>query len=79
LLHNIEKAHRLLQFDLAGQLENNGIINPQNFSVKVNITPISTTDPEIIEVEYQSLFDEESYIKRKVIVEGTTANIRKIF
>jgi predicted nucleotidyltransferase component of viral defense system len=57
-----------LQFDLAKQLENNGI-NPQNFSVKVNITTISTTDPEIIEIEYQSLFAEENYIKRKVIIE----------
>ncbi|MDR1023371.1 MAG: nucleotidyl transferase AbiEii/AbiGii toxin family protein [Prevotellaceae bacterium] len=57
-----------LQFDLAKQLESNGVSSPK-FSVKVNITPVSTTDPEIIEVEYQSLFDEESYIKRKVIVE----------
>jgi hypothetical protein len=57
-----------LQFDLAKQLEDNGI-NPANFSVKVNITPISTTDPEIIEIEYKSLFEELGYIKRKVIVE----------
>jgi len=57
-----------LQHDLAKQLENNRI-NPNDFSVKVNITPISTTDPEIIEVEYDSLFTEENYIKRKVIIE----------
>ncbi|GHV66895.1 hypothetical protein FACS1894199_11240 [Bacteroidia bacterium] len=57
-----------LQFDLAKQLEANGI-NPEDFTVKVNITPISTTDPEIIEVEYKTLFDEVSYIKHKVILE----------
>ncbi|MDR3367431.1 MAG: nucleotidyl transferase AbiEii/AbiGii toxin family protein [Prevotellaceae bacterium] len=59
-----------LQFDVAEQLKINNI-NPNQFSVNVNITPISTTDPEIIEIEYQSLFDEISYIKRKVIVEVT--------
>ena len=57
-----------LQFDLARQLINNGI-NSNFFSVKVNITSVTTTDPEIIELEYQSLFDEVSYIKRKVILE----------
>jgi hypothetical protein len=57
-----------LQFDLAKQLENNDV-NSQKLSVKVNITPVSTTDPEIIEVEYDSLFAEENYIKRKVILE----------
>jgi hypothetical protein len=57
-----------LQFDLVKQLENNDI-SPQKFSVKVNITPVSTTDPEIIEVEYDSLFAEENYIKRKVVLE----------
>ena len=57
-----------LQFDLSKQLENNGI-NSKYFSVKVNITPVTTTDPEIIELEYQSLFDEVSYIKRKIILE----------
>ena len=55
-----------LQFDLAKQLENNGL---NDFFVKVNITSITTTDPEIIEVEYNSLFVEENYIKRKVIIE----------
>ncbi|MBF0649242.1 nucleotidyl transferase AbiEii/AbiGii toxin family protein [Dysgonomonas sp. GY75] len=34
------------------------------------ITPVTTTDPEIIEVEYRSVFDDEiSYIRHKVIVE----------
>jgi hypothetical protein len=57
-----------LQFDLAQQLEDNGI-TANDFSVNVHITPVSTTDPEIIEVAYQSLYDKFSYIKRKVVVE----------
>jgi predicted nucleotidyltransferase component of viral defense system len=65
-----------LQSDLVKQLESNGI-NPADFSVKVNITPISTTDPEIIEIEYQSLFEELNYIKRKVIVEVSGRSMRE--
>jgi predicted nucleotidyltransferase component of viral defense system len=57
-----------LQVDLKNQLETDGL-NTELFSVKVNITPITTTDPEVIEVEYQSFFDEITYIKRKVLVE----------
>jgi len=57
-----------LQFDLQKQLETDGL-DACDFFVKVNITPITTTDPEIIEVEYLSLFDDITYIKRKVIVE----------
>ena len=43
-----------LQFDVANELENQGI-NTNLFSVKVNITPVSTTDPEIVEIHYKSL------------------------
>jgi predicted nucleotidyltransferase component of viral defense system len=57
-----------LQFDIVKTLENQGI-NEELFSVKVNITPVTTTDPEIIEVEYKSLFTASNYIKRKVILE----------
>jgi len=65
-----------LQFDLAKQLENTGL-NSDSFTVKVNITPITTTDPEIIEVEYDSLFAEENYIKRKVIIEVSGRSMRE--
>ncbi|MDR2232971.1 MAG: nucleotidyl transferase AbiEii/AbiGii toxin family protein [Tannerella sp.] len=65
-----------LQVDLKNQLETNGL-NAADFSVKVNITPVTTTDPEIIEVEYQSLFDEIKYIKRKVIVEVSGRSMRE--
>jgi predicted nucleotidyltransferase component of viral defense system len=57
-----------LQYDLAKQLETHGV-RANDFFVKVNITSVSTTDPEIIEVEYRSLYDGNTYIKRKVLVE----------
>jgi len=57
-----------LQFDVKNQLEINGI-NSNHFSVNVNITPITTTDPEIIEIVYQSLFDDNDYIKPVVKIE----------
>lgn len=42
-----------MQYDLARQLERDGIASDA-FKVHVNITPISTTDPEVIDVNYQS-------------------------
>jgi predicted nucleotidyltransferase component of viral defense system len=57
-----------LQFDLTNQLKINGI-NPKDFSAKVNITPISTTDPEKIFIEYKSLFSDNLYIKPMVVLE----------
>jgi predicted nucleotidyltransferase component of viral defense system len=70
-----------LQVDFQNQLETNGL-NPANFSIKVNITPITTTDPEIIEVHYKSLFPASNYIKPivKLEVSGRSMNepLRKI-
>lgn len=57
-----------LQFDLTEKLVESGI-SADKFNVNVNITPITTTDPEIIEVEYQSAFDQLPYIRSKVIIE----------
>ena len=57
-----------LQFDVKNQLEINGI-STDLFSVNVNITPVTTTDPEIIEIIYQSLFDDNDYIKPVVKIE----------
>jgi len=56
-----------LQVDLQKQLETNGL-NPAVFSLKVNITPITTTDPEIIEVHYNTLFADQ-YIQPVVKLE----------
>jgi len=57
-----------LQFDLAKQLAISGI-SANLFSVNVNITPITTTDPEIIEIVYQSLFADSGYINPVVKLE----------
>jgi hypothetical protein len=57
-----------LQFDLRQKMIAQGV-DADKFNISVDITPISTTDPEIIEVEYDSIFDELPYIKRKVIIE----------
>lgn len=63
-----------LQFDLVKQLIEDGI--PKDlFSVKMDITNITTVDPEQIFIEYKSLFAEnqihnaENYIKPVVILE----------
>ena len=57
-----------LQYDLTDKLIENGIL-ADKFKVNVNITPITTTDPEIIEVEYKSVFNTLPYIRSKVIIE----------
>lgn len=44
-------------------------IPKSEFEVKVNITSVTTTDPEIIEIEYSSVFNEENYVRNKVLVE----------
>ena len=57
-----------LQYELSEQLEKDGIAK-DCFKVNVNITPISTTDPEIIEVEYTPVFNSNPYIRSKAIIE----------
>lgn len=57
-----------LQFDIAKQLENHEI-RLDLFSVRVNITPVTTTDPEIIEVHYKSHYNELSYLEPIVKIE----------
>jgi predicted nucleotidyltransferase component of viral defense system len=57
-----------LQFDVKNRLETSGITSNQ-LSIHVNITPVTTTDSEIIEVEYQSLFGDSDYIKPVVKIE----------
>lgn len=44
-------------------------IAPDKFSVHVNITPISTMDPEVIYVDYQSVLPNSEYIAHTVKVE----------
>ena len=57
-----------LQFDLARKMEENGI-STDLFSVKMNITPVTTIDPEKVFVEYKSVFNASPYIKNTVVLE----------
>lgn len=57
-----------MQFDVKEALRNQGIRNDA-FSVDVVITPITTTDPEVITITYQSLYDVSPYIKNTVKIE----------
>ena len=57
-----------MQFDLRESLLKHGIAQDV-FGVMVNITPISTTDPETIEVEYKSALPESPYIRHCVLIE----------
>ncbi|MCL2327145.1 MAG: nucleotidyl transferase AbiEii/AbiGii toxin family protein [Bacteroidetes bacterium] len=57
-----------LQFDLVRQMEADGI-PAELFTVKMNITPITTIDPEKVFVEYKSVFNASPYIKNTVILE----------
>lgn len=64
-----------MQHDLAEQLHNNGI-SEDKFKVNVNITPVTTTDPEVININYDSALsflidgiDGDRYILPKVKVE----------
>ena len=57
-----------LQFDLTRQMEENGV--PADlFSVKMNITSVTTIDPEKVFVEYKSVFNASPYIKNTVVLE----------
>lgn len=64
-----------MQHDLAEQLYQNGI-SKEKFKVNVDITPISTTDPEVININYDSVLsfsidgaDGNQYVLPKVKVE----------
>lgn len=64
-----------MQYDLAEQLYKDGI-SKEKFKVNVNITPISTTDPEVININYDSVLsfsidglDGNQYILPKVKIE----------
>lgn len=58
----------ILTTELSTQLANLGI-DKSLFSITVNITTVTTTDPEIIEIHYKSVFSEADYIQNKVLVE----------
>ncbi len=57
-----------LQYELHDALIDEGIAD-EIFKVHVNITSVTTTAPEIIEVEYPSLFETNPYIRNVVRIE----------
>lgn len=64
-----------MQHDLAEQLQQNGI-SKEKFKVNVDITSVTTTDPEVININYDSVLsfyingmDDNKYILPKVKVE----------
>lgn len=57
-----------LQFDLLNQMNADGIPTDL-FAINVDITPITTTDPEKIFIAYKSIFNPNLYIKNIVILE----------
>ncbi len=54
--------------EIAGQLIKLGI-DKSHFSVEVNITSVTTTDPETIRIGYQSVLPELKYIQSSVLIE----------
>ena len=57
-----------LQFDLREKMIEQGV-PAGKFSVNVNITPVTTVDPEVINVEYDSIFETLPYVKNAVKIE----------
>ena len=57
-----------MQYDVQKALMNLGI-RADAFSVDVVITPVTTTDPEVITITYHSLYEVSPYIKNTVKIE----------
>ena len=61
-------VREVLPDEITAQLIALGI--PQaEFEVKVNVTSVTTTDPEIVEVHYKSIFENIDYVRDKVLIE----------
>ena len=57
-----------LQYDVRNKMIENGI-DPDLFEVCVDITPVTTTDPEIILINYKSVLPTSEYIRHAVKIE----------
>lgn len=57
-----------MQYDVRNALLESGI-RAEAFSVDMVITPITTTDPEVINITYHSLYEVSPYIKNTVKIE----------
>ena len=65
-----------MQFDLKEAMLRQGIASG-TFQIKVNITSVSTTDPETIEVDYHSALSKTEYIRHCVRVEVSGRSMQK--
>ena len=57
-----------LQYDVRNKMVKHGI-NPDLFEVSVDITPVTTTDPEMILINYKSVLPTSEYIRHAVKIE----------
>ena len=69
-------TREILTAELKKQLLEFGI-DESLFTIKVNITSITTTDPEIIEVHYKSIFDNADYIQNRVLIEVSGRSMKE--
>ncbi len=44
-------------------------IPESEFEVRVNVTDVTTTDPEVVEIHYRSIFETIGYVRDKVLIE----------
>ncbi len=66
------KSHEFVSTEMLGILKTefkNYNIDNQLFNIEVKNTKISDQDPEIIEIEYKSVFNKLPYIKQTVLIE----------
>jgi hypothetical protein len=67
-----KKSHEFVSFEMLDILKNEFEtynIDKQLFTIEVKNKKISDKDPEIIEINYQSVFVELLYIKQKILIE----------
>ena len=65
---SLDRTEFFLQHDVRKALVDLGI-RTDAFSVDVIITPVTTTDPEVITITYHSLYEASPYIKNTVKIE----------
>ncbi len=61
-------SREVLTVELKKQLLGVGI-DESLFSINVNISSVTTTDPEIIEIHYKTDYDKDAYIPNRVLIE----------
>ncbi len=52
-------------------------IPESEFEVRVNVTDVTTTDPEVVEIHYRSIFETIGYVRDKVLIEVSGRSMRE--